>query len=163
MSEPSAAPAGWHTITPRIAVSDARGLVDFLAQVFAAVGAYENGRPSIVRIGDSVIMISEAGSRDFTPAFLYVYVGNTDATCARGAGRSEDGRGTVRHALRRSPLHVSRRVGQYLAGRKPGERQGVGLISAWRARSCRVGIRHAGGLSRRNGATTLRGVSLGDD
>ena len=83
MSEPSAAPAGWHTITPRIAVSDARGLVDFLTQVFAAVGAYEDGRPSIVRIGDSVVMISEVGSRDFMPAFLYVYVGDTDATYAR--------------------------------------------------------------------------------
>lgn len=34
-------------------------------------------------IGDSILMISETGIRDVTPAFLYVYVKDVDATYQR--------------------------------------------------------------------------------
>ncbi len=77
------APEGWHSVTPRIVARDARGLVEFLKRVFDATGEYREAAPSVLRIGDSNIMISEAGPRDATPAFLYVYVTDTDATYRR--------------------------------------------------------------------------------
>ena len=76
-------PQGWHTVTPRIVARDARQLVEFLCQVFGATGEYRREMPSVVQIGDSVVMISEVGVRDVTPAFLYVYVSDTDATYRR--------------------------------------------------------------------------------
>src|SRR6266496_3863224 len=57
------APEGWHTVTPRIVAHEARDLVEFLKQVFGATGEYRQARPSEVRIGDSLIMISDAGAR----------------------------------------------------------------------------------------------------
>ena len=77
------APAGWHTVTPRIVARDAKALVEFLTRVFGAAGEYRPDRPSEVRIGDSVIMVSDAGARPPTPAFLYVYVDDVDGTHRR--------------------------------------------------------------------------------
>jgi len=79
----SNAPDGWHTVTPRIVARDARGLVEFLKQVFGARGEYRRALPSDVRIGDSLIMISDVGARRPMSAFLYVYVGDTDETYRR--------------------------------------------------------------------------------
>jgi uncharacterized glyoxalase superfamily protein PhnB len=76
-------PEGWHTVTPRIVVGGARQLVEFLVQVFSASGEFREDRPSVVRLGDSVVMVSEAGVRRPMPAFLYVYVSDTDATYRR--------------------------------------------------------------------------------
>jgi len=76
-------PEGWHTLTPRIVVHDAEKLVEFLKQVFGATGEYQQALPSEVRIGDSVVMISDAGIRSPMTAFLYVYVNDTDATYQR--------------------------------------------------------------------------------
>jgi uncharacterized glyoxalase superfamily protein PhnB len=76
-------PEGWHTVTPRIVAHDARGLVEFLKRVFTATGEYRQALPSEIRIGDSVVMISDAGARSPMAAFLYVYVSNTDATYRR--------------------------------------------------------------------------------
>ena len=76
-------PEGWHTVTPRIVVQDAQHLVHFLKQVFGSTGDYREDRPAMVRIGDSLIMISDAGLRKPTTAFLYVYVSDTDATYRR--------------------------------------------------------------------------------
>jgi PhnB protein len=73
-------PEGWHTVTPRIVVHEAKHLVEFLRQVFGATGEYRQALPSEVRIGDSVVMISDAGVRSPITAFLYVYVRDTDAT-----------------------------------------------------------------------------------
>lgn len=78
-----ALPAGWHTVTPRIVVRDAGRLVSFLAQVFGAAGEFEAERPTVAWIGDSALMISEAGIRPPTPAFLHVYVDDVDATFRR--------------------------------------------------------------------------------
>ena len=71
-------PEGWHTVTPRIVAHDAKQLVEFLKEVFDATGDYLEDRPSVVTIGDSLIMISEAGVRSPMTAFLYVYVDDTD-------------------------------------------------------------------------------------
>lgn len=73
------APEGWHSVTPRIVVKGASGLVEFLQKVFGASGEYEIERPSVLWIGDSPIMIGEAGVRAPSPAFLYVYVREVDA------------------------------------------------------------------------------------
>ena len=79
----SFAPEGWHTVTPRIVVHEAKHLVEFLKQVFGATGEYRQALPSEIRLGDSVIMISDAGTRRPMTAFLYVYVDDTDGTYRR--------------------------------------------------------------------------------
>jgi uncharacterized glyoxalase superfamily protein PhnB len=76
-------PEGWHSITPRLVVHDPAKLVQFLKDVFGAIGDFETDRPSQVRIGDSMVMISGVGPRDPMPAFLYVYVEDSDATYER--------------------------------------------------------------------------------
>jgi len=76
-------PEGWHTVTPRIVAHDAKQLVEFLEQVFGASGEYQQDRPSVIGIGDSMVMISDAGIRSPMTAFLYVYVNDTDATYRR--------------------------------------------------------------------------------
>jgi uncharacterized glyoxalase superfamily protein PhnB len=80
------APAGWHTITPRIVACDAAGLMEFLKLVFAAEGEYRSDRPAVITIGDSMIMVSDVGVRNPTPAFLYLYVADVDASLS-GQGR----------------------------------------------------------------------------
>jgi PhnB protein len=80
---PSFIPEGWRTVTPRIVVHDARGLVEFLGRVFGARGNYQPDRPAVVSIGDSLVMISDAGVRRPEPAFLYVYVEDADAVYRR--------------------------------------------------------------------------------
>jgi PhnB protein len=76
-------PPGWHTVTPKIVVKNAAGLTEFIRQVFEATGDYLLDRPSVIKIGDSIIMVGEAGIRAETTAFLYVYVEDTDATYQR--------------------------------------------------------------------------------
>jgi PhnB protein len=75
--------SGFHTITPRIVAIDAAGLVSFLRDVFDAAGEHVPERPAELRIGDSVIMVTEAGARDPFPAFIYVYVDDADARYRR--------------------------------------------------------------------------------
>ena len=77
------APEGWQAVTPRLVVRDAKQLVEFLKQVFEATGEYRTERPSVITIGDSMLMVSEAGVRSPMPAFLYVYVSDTEATYQR--------------------------------------------------------------------------------
>jgi PhnB protein len=76
-------PPGWHTVTPRIVVHGAQQLVEFVRRVFGAIGEYRPEMPAILTIGDSILMISDAGIRDPAPAFLYVYVDNADETYRR--------------------------------------------------------------------------------
>jgi PhnB protein len=87
MNEPSDSsrftPRGWHTVTPRIVVREAPQLVEFVKQVFGATGEYRPDRPTVLNVGDSVVLISDVGIRPPTPAFLYVYVGNADETYRR--------------------------------------------------------------------------------
>ena len=76
-------PPGWHSVTSRIVVRDSEGFVGFVRFVFEASGEYRSDRPTIVTIGDSVIMISEAGTRKVMTSFLYVYVPDLEATYQR--------------------------------------------------------------------------------
>jgi PhnB protein len=76
-------PQGWHTVTPRIIVSDAQRLVAFVKEVFGASGDYRSDVPTELRIGDSIVMISDAGVRAPMLCCLYVYVENADDTWRR--------------------------------------------------------------------------------
>ena len=77
-------PNGWPTVVPRMFTPDVAGVVGFLKSVFDAHGDLPAGAPAVVRIGDSVIMVSDGGgAREFQPTFLYVYVDNTDRVCQR--------------------------------------------------------------------------------
>ncbi|MBA3907298.1 MAG: VOC family protein [Pseudonocardiales bacterium] len=64
-------------------VSDLEGAVYFPRTVFGAVGEVHAGRPAEIRIGDSLVMITNAGERELFPAFLYVYVEDVDAAYHR--------------------------------------------------------------------------------
>ena len=76
-------PEGWHSVTPRLVVSDPALLVEFLKQAFGATGDLHAERPSVIRIGDSLVMVSSVGPREAMPAFLYVYVEDIDTTYKR--------------------------------------------------------------------------------
>ena len=76
-------PDGWHSITPRLVVEDVGLLIEFLRRAFDATGDVHADRPSIMRIGDSLVMVSGVGPRDARPSFLYLYVADADATYAR--------------------------------------------------------------------------------
>ena len=74
-------PDGWPTVIPRLFARDVEGLVGFLITVFGAGGKFCAGVPSEMRIGESVVMVSDGGGlRDPSTAFLYVYVENADKT-----------------------------------------------------------------------------------
>jgi PhnB protein len=83
MTVPSAPPPGFHSVTPRMVVSDVAEQARFLRAVFGATGEVPEGRPAELRIGDSLIMVSAAGARELFPAFLYVYVDDADAAYGR--------------------------------------------------------------------------------
>jgi PhnB protein len=76
-------PPGWHSVTPRLVVKDPAKLVEFLKKTFEAQGEFTAQTPSLMRIGDSIVMVSGAGPREPMPAFLYVYVDDIDATYRR--------------------------------------------------------------------------------
>ena len=75
--------AGFHSVTSRMVVADAKGAVQFLRDVFDGIGDYNAERPAEIRIGDSLVMVTSAGARDLFPAFLYVYVDDADGTYRR--------------------------------------------------------------------------------
>ena len=77
-------PIGWPSVMPRIFTSDVAGLTGFLRTVFGAEGELRSAAPTEIRIGDSIILISDGGGvREAMPAFLYVYVENADETYRR--------------------------------------------------------------------------------
>jgi PhnB protein len=110
MSADPAPPAGYHSVTPRLVVSDVAAAAGFLRAVFGATGEVRAGAPAEIRIGDSLVLVSPAGPRELFPAFLYVYVADADATyhraLAAGAVPLEEPRATPygdRRAMVRDP------------------------------------------------------------
>lgn len=77
---PAYQPEGWRTVTPRIFTDDVRGLIAFLRAVFGATGRQLAGRPAEMRIGDSIVMVSDECVREPMPVCLYVYVEDADKT-----------------------------------------------------------------------------------
>jgi PhnB protein len=76
-------PEGWHSVTPRLVARDAARLVEFLKHAFGSTGEFRVEIPSVIRIGDSLVMVSGVGPREPMPAFLYLYVDDIDATYQR--------------------------------------------------------------------------------
>lgn len=77
-------PADWPTVIPRIFADDVNGVVGFLKSVFGAHGQTRSGAPAEMRIGDSLVMVSDgSGMREERSAFLYVYMANTDEAYQR--------------------------------------------------------------------------------
>jgi PhnB protein len=76
-------PEGWHSVTPRLVVHHPATLVQFLKRAFDASGDLAADRPTLMRIGDSIVMVSGVGPRHAMPAFLSLYVDDTDATYQR--------------------------------------------------------------------------------
>jgi len=79
-------PDGYHTVTPYLAVHGAAQLIDFLRQAFDAQERERHSMPdgsimhAEVKIGDSVIMLSEAaGEWKPMPAMIHLYVNDCDA------------------------------------------------------------------------------------
>ena len=79
-------PAGYHTVTPYLAVPDAQSLIDFTVKVFDAkereIIRKPNGqiRHAEIQIGTSLIMVGTTSSTYGTAtATLYVYVDDADA------------------------------------------------------------------------------------
>src|SRR5262245_33920508 len=71
-------PDGWHTVTTRIVVQKVPQFIEFLERVFGATGNYRPDLSTVMLIGDSMVMISDAGIRQPVAAFLYVYVSDAD-------------------------------------------------------------------------------------
>lgn len=80
---PKSIPEGWHSVTPRLVVHDPPALIRFIKQTFGASGEIAVDAPSLITIGDSILMVSGAGPHDPMPAFLYVYVDDAVATYHR--------------------------------------------------------------------------------
>jgi len=76
-------PAGFHSVTPRMVVSDVAAAVEFLRAVFDATGEAHTDRPAEIRIGDSLVMVTSTAGRELFPAFLYVYVDDADSAFRR--------------------------------------------------------------------------------
>ena len=98
------------TIIPRMFVADPHAAVEFLRKVFDAEGELTEGRPADIHIGDARILVSDTSERDPFPAFLYIYVADTDHTYERamaaGATSMETPRATPygdRRAMVRDP------------------------------------------------------------
>jgi PhnB protein len=76
-------PKGWHSVTPRLVARDPATLVKFLKRAFAATGEFHAESPSVIKIGDSLVMISGVGPRKAMPTLLYLYVEDIDAAYRR--------------------------------------------------------------------------------
>jgi PhnB protein len=122
---PSWIPEGWHAVTPRLVVHDPAGLVQFLRKAFLATGEYKPEAPSLVKLGDSIVMVSGAGPRTPMPAFLHLYVEDVDAAYARaldaGALSIEDPREVPygdRRAMVKDPFGNDWQIATYKGGRR---------------------------------------------
>jgi PhnB protein len=91
-------PEGYHSVTPYIVVEGAEGLIDFMKSVFGARERMRMPGPNNtvghaeMEIGDSVVMLADAGSVDGNqpfPGMLNLYVEDVDkvyqAALAAGA------------------------------------------------------------------------------
>lgn len=83
-------PDGYHTVTPYLIVPGAAKLIEFMKQAFGAKETERMPQPdgtimhAEVRIGDSVVMLADAGGQfKPRPAAIHLYVNDADATYKR--------------------------------------------------------------------------------
>ena len=76
--------ADWDSEQNRQLLRRTAALLATYKRMFRGRGEYRPGRPTEIRIGDSVVIVSDGGGlRESAPAFLYVYVEDTDSTYRR--------------------------------------------------------------------------------
>ncbi|MGD0668467.1 MAG: VOC family protein [Bryobacteraceae bacterium] len=80
-------PAGYHTVTPYLAVAHADEVMQFVKHAFGAQEMFSHRAPdgSIMhaeaKIGDSIVMVGQAaGETKPRPSTVYLYVPDVDAT-----------------------------------------------------------------------------------
>lgn len=80
-------PEGYHTVTPYLVVEGAARLIDFMKEAFGAAEVFRMpGKDGTVghaevRIGDSMIMLADAGGEHRArPSMICLYVEDVDAT-----------------------------------------------------------------------------------
>ena len=91
MTSVKSIPDGYHTVTPYILVQGAEKLIDFLKSAFDAKETFRMSMPggaighAEIKLGDSVIMLSEAqgGENKPMPTGIYLYVQDCDTTYKR--------------------------------------------------------------------------------
>lgn len=84
-------PDGWPTVAPRLFASEVDELVEFMKLVFDAQGEVRAGRPAEMKIGDSLVMVSDGGGlRTPSSAFLHVYVEDADVAYQRAVAAGAD-------------------------------------------------------------------------
>lgn len=83
-------PDGYHSITPYLVVNGAAKVLDFVKQAFGATEILRMPGPkgtighAEVRIGDSIVMMADAGSEHpAQPSMLMLYVPNVDEVFKR--------------------------------------------------------------------------------
>lgn len=143
---PNPIPAGFHSVTPYLLVSDVSKLMEFLTAALGATERYKMPGPNggvmhaEMQLGDSIIMMGRPQSEeDYRRAMLYLYVPDVDATYQRclAAGATSlqelknefygDRRGAVRDPLGNdwyiathvedvSPKEMNRRMAAQRAG-----------------------------------------------
>lgn len=114
-----AIPDGYHTITPYLTVQGAGKLIDFLKLAFDAQETERIAAPdgtiahAEVRLGDSIIMMSDAGGeRAPMPSGLYLYVNDIDAV--------------YKSALRSGATSIMEPADQFYGDRSAGVKDPVG-------------------------------------
>jgi len=93
-----AKPEGYHTVTPVVIVAGAAKLIDFAKQAFGAEEMMRVPGPggaimhAEIKVGDSIIMLSDPMRGESMTAALYLYVDNADALFKRAvaAGATSD-------------------------------------------------------------------------
>jgi uncharacterized glyoxalase superfamily protein PhnB len=83
-------PDGYHTVTPYLIVDRAAELIDFTKRAFGAEEMFRMPGPSgaimhaEIRIGDSVVMLSDASTENpSTSTMIHLYVEDVDAVYQR--------------------------------------------------------------------------------
>ncbi|HXG41974.1 MAG TPA: VOC family protein [Dehalococcoidia bacterium] len=79
-------PEGYHSVTPYLIVDGAARFIEFVKEAFGAEevlrmpGPQDRVMHAEVRVGDSILMLSDASERyPPTPVMLYLYVEDADA------------------------------------------------------------------------------------
>jgi PhnB protein len=93
-----AKPEGYHTVTPVVVVAGAAKLIDFAKQAFGAEELMRVAGPggaimhAEIKVGDSIIMLSDPMRGESMTAALHLYVDNADALFKRAvaAGATPD-------------------------------------------------------------------------
>ena len=77
-------PEGYHSVTPYLLVKGAAQLLEFVKEAFGAEQTVyapmgEGRLHAEVRIGDSMVMMGDAGEMAPIPAMIYLYVDDADS------------------------------------------------------------------------------------